>query len=210
MSDRQTGSVWTHYDGSVLSGPLLDSGAKLTIAPLFLTSWEEWQTLHPDTLVLDWYPEHAASYERMASRFGRAGLGSQFQESLLNFDERLPINELVLGVNVTNVYRAYPLSDSPSLSVIEDSLNGVPIVIFMDGENQSALAYRAQVDGERRRFSIANEQIVDDTGTVWEVDGRATQGPLAGTVLEFVTSFITEWYGWAAYHPETSIYGRDS
>ena len=31
-----------------------------------------------------------------------------------------------------------------------------------------------------------------------------------GRVLAFVTSFFTEWYGWAAFHPDTTIYGDDT
>ena len=37
--------------------------------------------------------------------------------------------------------------------------------------------------------------------------GWAWRGNLAGVQLTFVTSFFTEWYGWAAFHPETGIYG---
>ena len=36
--------------------------------------------------------------------------------------------------------------------------------------------------------------------------GLAIEGEFAGVQLAFVTSFFTEWYGWAAFHPETSIY----
>jgi hypothetical protein len=29
---------------------------------------------------------------------------------------------------------------------------------------------------------------------------------MTGAVLELVPSFISEWYGWAGYHPDTGLY----
>ena len=48
------------------------------------------------------------------------------------------------------------------------------------------------------------------TGSLWSSDGLAVEGDLAGVQLAFVTSFFTEWYGWAAFHPDTLIYGGAS
>ena len=45
-------------------------------------------------------------------------------------------------------------------------------------------------------------QIVDDLGTAWSVEGIALDGFVARVSLDFVT----EWYGWAAYHRATGIY----
>lgn len=47
-----------------------------------------------------------------------------------------------------------------------------------------------------------------ETGSNWDLEGQATAGPLAGESLSFVTSFLTEWYGWLAYHPETDIFSE--
>ena len=44
------------------------------------------------------------------------------------------------------------------------------------------------------------------TGTRWDSSGLAVEGDLTGVQLAFVTSFFTEWYGWAAFHPDTTIY----
>ena len=208
MKDRQTGSVWTHFDGSVLSGPLANSGARLEIAPMLTTTWAEWQELHPDTMVLDWYEQYADNYANMNRRFGKGQLGPNFQESLLNHDSRLPVNELVFGVNVGEAFKAYPLADFPSSAMVNDNLGGVDIVVFLDGSKTSAAAYLATIDGDVRTFSVEGGQITDDLGTVWDFSGRAVSGPLAGRRLTYVPAFVTEWYGWSAYHPGTSIYGE--
>ncbi len=44
------------------------------------------------------------------------------------------------------------------------------------------------------------------TGTTWSLEGETLEGELEGHSLDFVTSYITEWYGWSAYNPSTDIY----
>jgi hypothetical protein len=56
---------------------------------------------------------------------------------------------------------------------------------------------------ERREGAIFDAQ----TDSRWNSSGLAVAGELAGVQLSFVTSFFTEWYGWAAFHPDTTIYG---
>ena len=206
MDDRQTGSVWTHYDGAVLTGPMAGTGAYLEIQPLLHITWDEWRSLHPGTLVLDWYREFADRYRQIKP--GRGGLSPQFQATLLYEDDRLPINELVLGASVNGQSRAYVMADFSGRTAINDTLGDLPIVILFDREADVALAYLAVVNGQTRLFSVDQGTFLDDTGNQWDINGRALAGPLGGTQLTFVTSFVTEWYGWAAYHPDTSIYGR--
>ena len=206
MADRQTGSVWTHYDGSILTGPLAEQGIALELQPIVHTTWSNWLVTYPDTTVLDWYPEFEARYRSIKP--GRGGLGPQFLATILNWDDRLSENELVLGVNAGSEYRAYVLAEFGSgLQVIEDTLDGIRIVVFLEPGTDFGLAFEAAVDGERLYFAVEGDQIIDSEGTRWDISGRAVSGPQAGSQLRYVTSFVTEWYGWAAYHPQSSIYG---
>jgi hypothetical protein len=211
MSDRQTGSVWTHFDGTVLVGPLAGHGIELTIEPMAHTTWEQWSADHPDTVVLERLEEYERFYGSSGwgdGAIGDAWLGRQFADTVINSDDRLPGNELVLGVGIGDVFSAYVLADSDGLSVVEDVLGGHPVVAFLDPDNLFGLAYSAQVDGETRSFSVVDREIVDDLGTGWSLEGLGTSGPGEGARLEYVTSFVTEWYGWAAYHPTTAIQGE--
>lgn len=207
MADRQTGSVWTHFDGSILNGPLAGEGLSLELQPIVHTTWAEWQAAHPETTVLDWYPEYSARYRSIEP--GRSGLGPQFQATILNWDDRLPQNELVLGANLGSEYRAYVIADfEAGLQVLEDELGGTPIVVFLNPESNFGLAFKPDLDGEPLDLTVEGGQITDSGGSTWDISGKATSGPHTGSQLEFVTSFVTEWYGWAAYHPQTSIFGR--
>ncbi len=207
MRDRQTGSLWTHFDGSVLQGPLAGTDTKLELQPIVHTTWSEWLDLHPDTTVPEWDTPYTDKYRDV--RPGGGSVGPQFQRSLLLTDDRLADGELVLGAGVGTDFRAYVLDDfSAGLTVVEDELGGFPIVVFVDSGDDFGLAFSAAVDGETRSFSLVDGAIVDDGGTTWDITGTAVSGPDAGAQLQFVTSFVTEWYGWVAYYPDTTIYGR--
>jgi len=205
MEDRQTGSVWTHYDGQVLTGPLAGTGVELEIQPMVHTTWGDWVQQYPTSEVLDWYDEYSSNYREVKP--GRGGIGPQFQATILNWDDRLEENELVLGVDTGTAARAYVIAEFPvERSVIADEIDGKPIVVFTDGGPGFALAYSPVVDDAHLVFSATPGGWMSNDGTVWDGAGVAVSGPLAGRRLDFVTSFVTEWYGWAAYHPDTSIY----
>lgn len=200
MADRQTGSVWAHLDGSVLSGPLAGTGVEMEIMPLVHSTWEEWTAEHPDGLVLDWYPEFADRYRRR-----NPGVGPDVARAGLEVDGRLVANELVLGVDTGTAARAYPLVALPAgRTAVTDELGGEPVVILADTDAGFALAYSPVVDG--RVLEFTGNGWSDTTGTEWDQTGTAVSGRLAGERLDFVTSFVTEWYGWAAYHPDTDVY----
>ena len=208
MNDRETGSIWSHLGGDALDGPM--KGSQLEIIPLAQVTWERWLELHPDTLVLsndtpfkDWYSD---------TDIGSPGLGPDFIASIVNWDDRLPHNEPVLGVTAEGAFRAYPLLVLiDSGGIINDTLADKPVVIFMDAQSTFSIAFSREVNGQVLQFeNVGDEElkIVDkETGSTWNLEGQAVAGPLEGETLSFVTSFITEWYGWSAYHPQTDIYG---
>jgi len=49
--------------------------------------------------------------------------------------------------------------------------------------------------------------IIDkETGSRWDITGRAVEGELKGWTLTRVDSVQVKWFAWAAEYPETSIY----
>ena len=204
MSDRLTGSIWTHYDGTVLQGPLANTGTRLSIQPLVHTLWADWLEQYPDSLVTERVPEFLDRYPQIEP--GQRGLSGNFMETLRSLDDRLPENELVIGVDNNRSAIAYVLSDLPTgPAALAIELGGLDIVVFADASLSFGLAYSAVVDGETLEFDVVDGRYVDATDSVWDQTGAAVSGPLAGTQLEYVTSFVTEWYGWAAYHADTAI-----
>ena len=201
MIDRETGSIWTHLDGKAIQGPM--EGQRMTMIPLPQMTWEEWQVSRPDTLVLSqdtpfanrYRPVRIARYNQREAGFG---------------DDRLASNALVIGVEVDGAFKGYPVDEVGKVGVVNDTLSGQPILIVYDRAAQSGLAFSRVVGDQVLEFyDSANEgsELRDRaTNSIWEIQGLAIEGSLKGAKLDFVSSFISEWYGWSGYHPETDIY----
>ncbi len=207
MIDRDTRTVFTHIEGRGLQGPL--AGERLQILPLLHTTWGEWKQLHPETTILDPDTRYADEY-RTPVPIGSDYLGPSFARTLLNTDDRLPSNELILGVQVGSTFVAYPFSTlSAAGKIIVDVIEGQQLVIFADPGVPTGLAFLSNLNGTELTFQSASEEGIfldQETGSQWSIEGRALLGPLAGQSLTYVASFVTEWYGWSAYHPGTGIF----
>tara|TARA_B110000305_G_C19170848_1_gene507193 strand:+ start:456 stop:758 length:303 start_codon:yes stop_codon:yes gene_type:complete len=62
MFHRQTDSLWNQFTGEPMNCPLVDSGIKLKIRPVVITSWAEWKKKHPQTKVLSLDTGHSRDY----------------------------------------------------------------------------------------------------------------------------------------------------
>ncbi len=202
MLDDRTGTVWSHLDGRAVAGEL--EGTQLEIRALQTTTWASWLAEHPETTV----PAVDTGYGYFRTTVGRAGLSRTFIETLPALDDRLAENALVIGVLAGSEARAFPLQSVPAAAPMQDVVGGVPVVILEDIGGIPSVAYhRALTDGRVLDFTRRDGAIVDrQTGSRWNSAGLAVEGELVGVQLTFVTSFFTEWYGWAAFHPQSSIY----
>lgn len=128
-------------------------------------------------------------------------------------DDRLPSNALVVGVEVDGDFVGFPIEQvSSEGGVINAEVGGRPVVVLYDARAQTGIAYLRTIEGRDLAFEVEVSPdtpltfLDTETGSVWNVHGKAISGPLAGASLTFVPSLISEWYGWSAYHPETGLY----
>ncbi len=145
LYDRTTDSLWSQAKREAVTGPL--TGTKLRAIPSVLTTWKRWRRLHPDTLVLSIETGFRRNY-------GRDPYKSYFKSpfAFLGFkgkgDKRLPEKELVLGIEVEGVFRAYPFSTlKGQKGPITDTVSGNRIRVYFDRSSEEAYATRA--DGTR-------------------------------------------------------------
>ncbi len=47
-----------------------------------------------------------------------------------------------------------------------------------------------------------------ETGSRWDIAGRAYEGKLKGWTLAWLDGTQVKWFAWAAEYPETAIYGK--
>ncbi|MEQ9230495.1 MAG: DUF3179 domain-containing (seleno)protein [Cyclobacteriaceae bacterium] len=200
----ENGDVWGTFSGRAYSGPY--KGRELERLQMFQGTWKEWiGTPFGECFVAD-YPDSARKGHGGSGRPGQAKFG--FGKSLENeIDGRLKANTLVQGVNLNGEYRAYPHKVVMKKGVLEDTLGGESIVLLSIGKTSFMSCYKREFNGKLLSFELVEGTVKDkETGSVWQFDGRSTEGPMKGAQLTYVPNNHEEWYAWAAYHPETSIY----
>ena len=204
MWDDVTGSVWSHLDGSALSGS--SAGRQLEILPLQTTTWAAWSAQYPETTTPNIDTPWRNSYRDPV--LGRDSISGLFLDTLGELDTRLDTGELVIGVLAGAEAVAFPIETAAPDGPMQAEVGGVPVVILEGEDGVPTLAYhRALTDGRVLAFVREGDAIIDrQTGSSWNASGVAMSGELEGVQLTFVTSFFTEWYGWAAFHPDTLIY----
>jgi hypothetical protein len=126
--------------------------------------------------------------------------------------EQLPRHAHGLGVAVGSTRRFYPLDRLAGEPVVNDRIGDVPVVVLIQDGTEAAAAYARCVDGKALTFEPTDWQgraaLRDtETGTTWASNGEAVSGSMKGSNLQPVRSMVTDWYGWAAYFQNTTVYG---
>ncbi len=207
MYDHQSNTLWSQFLSRGVKGPLVNQA--LEIVPAVQTTWQQWLNLHPDTLVLDKRGSYQGDTYEGYYRGGSAGILGE-----ANKDKRLPSKELVLGMVVAGLAKAYPFSVISDQTVINDHFAGEPVVVTFEPISESGAAFDRRLDGRTLNFEPAEGRggvaLMQDleTGSLWQVlTGQAVDGPLFGQRLERLPSHYSFWFAWSDFHPETDLYG---
>ncbi len=219
MYDRTTESLWQQFTGEAIVGDLV--GKRLTFLPSSIVSFDDFQQAFPKGTVLSIDTGAPFRYDRRTYE----GYDSLGQDPFLFFgqlDRRLPATERVVSVSLAGLDIAYPVSELAKAGVINDTQNGQNLAIFYTDGTTSAFynplindfaevgatgVFDPNLDSQLLTFSTDGDQIVDDqTGSVWNILGQATEGPLAGEALTSIVHGDHFWFSWAAFKPDTIIY----
>lgn len=218
MYDRQTKSLWSHFNAEAIAGVL--AGEELRRHPAAMVGWGEWRDANPDGLVLSRETGHDRDYGRNPY----TGYDDIDESPFLfdgDADGRLRPMTRVVGLEDDAGAVAVQLEALLEEGVMVVELGEGDIVVWAKRGTASALetsriadgrdvgttgAFVPELDGERLRFERRGEVFRDEqTGSTWNVLGEATDGPLAGRRLERLLHVDTFWFAWAAYLPDTEV-----
>ena len=207
MYDHQTRTLWSQFLGRGVKGPL--TGVDLDFLPVIHTQWSLWLEANPETLVLD-----KGGRYRFDSYSGYYSGGSAGVIGEARRDGRLDRKALVVGVSLGGGTKAYPIEVLAIEPVVNDSLGGENVLVYMERKTETALVYDRTVDGRALTFRLSKEGVgafallVDEeTGTTWlALTGKAIDGPLKGKVLTRAPSHLSFWFAWKDWNPATEVY----
>ncbi len=218
MYDRKTDSFWQQFSGEALVGDY--TGDFLTILPSQLISFEQFREAHPDAEVLSRETGHRRNYgENPYAGYDDIDNSPFLLEEEVS-DQISPM-EKVVGVRTDSEVKGYAYSVTREKRVLHDTVGDEPIVIFhVDGmasamdnrtihqsrDDGATGVFSPIVDGEILEFEYNDGVITDtNTGSTWNISGRAEKGPLEGTQLETKVYGGYFAFAWLVFYPETEM-----
>jgi hypothetical protein len=194
MYDRATDSRWPQVLGTAIRGPL--EGQSLREVRLVWTTWRQWKTEHPETIVLSRDTGHARNYNR--DPYGQYGpkrgyyAGGETLFPPLSSDGRYGPKEVVMGTRIPEGAMAFYKPALREAGVLSGSLDGTTYIAVHDTRFDSAYVYRNQEDVA---VSLDNAEA--------RLDGSAFTP--ATLPLERVHTFDAMWFAWSGFYPETVV-----
>jgi hypothetical protein len=135
LYDHQTESLWSQVGMHAVAGPL--TGEKLTPIYLEHTTWAEWRTAHPTTLVLSAKTGLFRNYDR--DPYSGYAESSELYFDTAHFDSRYHPKEWVVGVEIDGVAKVYPFKELAKVSSpLHDRIGGQRITLRFDTRTRSA------------------------------------------------------------------------
>lgn len=223
MYDRQTESWWQQAVGEAIVGEHL--GAVLKLHPANQFGWGMVRDRYPNALVLSRDTGHPG----YMNRYGRnpyAGYDRSGNEPMRSFirdrtDPRLPAMERVVAVELGDGWAA-PFGLLSEVRVVNARLDETPFVVFWAPGNASALdsgdisegrdvgqtsVFDRRLDGKLLEFEFRDGRYRDvETGSEWDLTGRAVEGTLKGRSLTPVGHGNHFWFAWIVFRPDSELW----
>jgi hypothetical protein len=203
MRDDETGTWWQQVSGKALSGPL--KGHALEGVSSDELTFALWRQEAPSGQVLAPVAAYASKYES-----DWEAEVTKLPTPIFFPGSGLASRDLVMGVAINGVSRAYPLDGIKPDAPIQDRVGGTPILLAVGPDGKSVRAFVSRIDGADAEFFRKSEggwNLVDSSsGSEWNFQGCATSGPAAGKCLARVEILKDYWFDWRNYHPDTGIY----
>ncbi len=126
-------------------------------------------------------------------------------------------DDYVVGLAYEGRHRAYPIWITDNYHMINDDLEGTPILFSTCERCQSGSAFLAQLGGKTARFSaqgMYNAALTmvnrrgrpDAESSLWlHYEGVGIDGPRLGQFLDQLPTFHMTWLDWKTMHPDTDV-----
>ena len=222
MWDRQTESWWQQATGEGIVGTY--AGAVLKPVPASVISFGDFRKAYPDAEILTENTGTVREYGiNPYNDYDAAGS----RPFLFNgtIDKRLDGLERVVALGRGSDSLAVPFSSLSQAGVANVKVDGARVAVLWSAGTVSALdqsdiatsrdvgaavAYIAEAGGRSLTFASMGPGAFGDaeTGSTWDVTGRASAGPLAGQQLAVAVHTVEFWFAFAAFHPAAPIWQR--
>ncbi|MEZ5038972.1 MAG: DUF3179 domain-containing protein [Saprospiraceae bacterium] len=122
-------------------------------------------------------------------------------------------NDMVIGVSVNGIAKAYPVKIMNYHEIINDRFGEDNIAVTYSPLCANAMAFSTTFDGKKQTFGVSgllynNNLLFYDweTESLWsQMMGQAVTGAASGKKLSQIPVEHTTWAAWKTRHPETKV-----
>jgi hypothetical protein len=141
LYDRQTNSLWSQLMTKAISGS--HKGKPLNGLPVTHTTWKDWKTQHPETLVLSTKTGFSRDYNE--NRYADYLESPQLMFPVTAVSRCYHPKEEVLGIEMGSQFRVYPFIElEKSPDEFTETVNGQLITIRYDRKYRRATVFDQQ------------------------------------------------------------------
>jgi len=150
MRDRETGTWWQQITGRAIYGPL--KGAALDLVPSDELTFGEWKSEVTDGKVLAPVAKYAKKYEsNWEHEVAKLPVVISFPGT------ELKSRDIVVGLEMGDVSRAYPWDSLAKQSPVLDRVNGTPLLLVVGPDGKSFRVFVSRIDGKDAEFFLKGE-----------------------------------------------------
>lgn len=202
--DRETDSYWSQIRMDCVNGSLINT--TIETHSIIETTWATWKKLYPQSQVMN--TETGFSRDYQAYPYGDYRTNhSNIIFPLSKLDERLPAKERVLALLSGTTKRVYSINLFEEDRVIEDTFDGKEIIVIGSKEENYIVAFEKSEIINLAPISDMHPFIAqDENGSFVSIAGRVLGGPLTGTHLNPIESFMGYWMAFGAFYEGIEIY----
>lgn len=214
--DLNNKTLWAPITGEAIIGSLSETNQNLEPLSLVLTSWKEWQKLHPETTVLSITTNIFSKDSYIPEYHPNSPLKKYLETDETVFpvwpiSNQLPAKSMVLGVISSGISKTYPISMLQENIILNDTIGETNIVILTSAKTGAARVFdRGELIMEPVFTNFGNRDpnnLIDQNGNIWNVSEEALiNKKLPDEKLFRQHSQISLWVSWYAFSPKTKVF----
>jgi Protein of unknown function (DUF3179) len=209
FEDEATGSWWRQATGEAILGPRKGHILNELASPQMTLA--EWSAAHPNTLVMQPDPAFKSETDSLATYDLGVKRGKLTGRDSASWHNK----SWVVGVigNDGKTAKAFDWNRLVKQRVLNDFVGNQPIVLALAPDKLTFLVWNRVVQGGATTgqtltfMPTTDNQLIDrETNTIWNRQGVAVSGKLAGQQLVPVRAYQEFWHSWRSFHPATAKY----
>ena len=195
-------SLWQNLGNTAIIGSMVQSGLELNKIPVTRSTWGDWKTQNPDSLVM-LPPVFMRTRYLEEQPFQTYENSPQPMYPVFNSNDSVQLKEWVCGLNIGDKAKAWPLKMFEENSVLNTKFNDLPIVIIADSKDKTVRIFQR---GQNEFSFNADQKLVDKNSTkIWNMSELKLQSSDGNASLERIPNSLCYWFAWQAHYPKTEL-----